>query len=279
MKKTKHVEQTLKEISSMLMKEEVDFSNTGLIHGKMGLVIFFFHYARFTKEIIFEDYALMLIEQIQKRIFQNHINNYSDGLAGIGTGIEYLSKNNFIEVNTNEVLEDFDKLIFSATIFGEHSDAGLFTGLSGIGRYLLFRIAGKDANDDHIGTLNNKMLLIHLTDIFERIYPFLTEPAAFEDVFIFLKEMNKTNIFPAKTKQLIKILSSNKQSSKKGNIMRAHRRNIELLFQDKLNEFLTGFQGNIKSDFEPGLYGGLAGIGLYLLSILDKRHETWIKLL
>ena len=272
------MEKTLKFICETLMQKGVTVNRPGLMHGKMGIAIFYFHYAHFTGDTLFEDYAMELIERLQEQIAQNHVFDYAEGLAGIGAGIEYLAQNKFVEVDTNEVLRDYDLLIFHDTVYGDHSDVTLLSGLSGTGRYLLFRITDIDCNNIHIPTLNNKMLLIHITDNFERKLPSL-KAYELEDVYNFLHTMNQANIYPAKTKRLLKFFSSDNSLPNKKTIIHQSQRKIEMLYGEKINGLLSGNPENILSKCGLGLYGGLAGLGLYLLSKLDKRHETWMKLL
>ena len=270
------MEQTLKYISETLKQKGVTVTRPGLMYGKMGIAIFFFHYAHFTGDTSFEDCAMELIESLQEQISQNHVYDYAEGLAGIGVGIEYLAQNKFVAVDTDEVLRDHDMLIFYTTVIGDHSDVTLLSGLSGTGRYLLFRTARPGFNNVHIPALNNKILLIHITDYFERRIPSL-KSNELEDVYNFLLEMNQANIYPVKTKRLLKILSSD--SSLTNTLIHQRQRKIEILLGDKISGLSSCDQEKILSELSPGLYGGLAGIGLYLLSKLDKRHETWMNLI
>ena len=271
-------EQTLKHIAETLMQENIDVSGSGLLYGKMGLVVFFFHYARYTGDNSFEDYAMVLMDSIREQIQQQHVINYADGLAGIGVAVEYLAQNNFVEVDTHEVLEDFDKKVTFESVYGDRIHADLFTGLSGLGRYFLFRVTGHCANDNHIGTLNNKMSLIHITDTFERMH-YTLKGTEIEDACRFLDAMDKTDIYPTKVKRMIQLFNNNTLSKNQYDRICQYQKNIEVLHCSKYNEFLTYIQGNNYLDIHPGLYGGLAGIGLYLLSKLDKQHETWMQLL
>ena len=264
----------LTHISNILMQKGVSAPDAGLLHGKMGLVIFLFHYAQYTGDKSFEDHAMDLLDHLHKQIIQQHVFDYADGLAGIGVGVEYLAQNNFIQVDTDAALEDFDKAIWNAVVFGERHDVSLFTGLLGLSRYCLYRVTGRHINNEHIGTLNNKMILVHLTDIFERSHPFLKE-SEIEDVLMFLLAMNQATIFPVKTKKLIELFSSSISQPNQEDIIGRYRRNIEVFYSTKYNELLS----KSEPDIAPGLYGGLAGIGLFLLSRLDKQHETWMKLL
>jgi len=61
MKQLIHISETLLLNGSLLY-------NPGLIHGKMGIVIFLFHYARYAGNELFEDYAMFLIEKAQKQL-------------------------------------------------------------------------------------------------------------------------------------------------------------------------------------------------------------------
>lgn len=62
----------------------------GLLHGKLGIAIFFFHYARFTGEELFDEYAWDLVVAMQEQLHANYRPDYEWGIAGIGVGIDYL---------------------------------------------------------------------------------------------------------------------------------------------------------------------------------------------
>ena len=272
--KSKIVEQ-LGQIVDLLILNGTLTNCPGLIHGKTGIAVFFFHYARYTSNKFFEDQAMILIESIQQQILQQHTVDYADGLAGIGAAIEYLEQNNFVEVDTNEALEDIDRAIFNAVIFGDHTDAGFFTGLSGLAYYLLFRVTGRFADDNYISTLDNKMLLIHITDTFERIFPLLKKTEC-EDVIRFLHALNQTCIYPSKARRLIQSFSSSLPPSKQED---SYRKSVEANCESKFHLLLSTFQDRTQAVGDLGLYGGLAGAGLFLLSQLDNTHDTWKKLL
>jgi len=299
------MEEDLKKISKTLMLHADNVDDLGLLYGKMGLIVFYFHYARYSGNQMYEDFAMELVDSLQEKLFRCRSIDYGYGLAGIGTVIEYLVQNGYIEADTNETLEDFDIKIANLTALSNRTDGSLFTGITGSGRYFLFRIAGVNAQDDHIPTLNCKMELIHITDILDRMYPALKNQNIY-DVLQFLFAMEQTNLYPVKTKRLIdqflserieedSVLNKVKDDSSEHNnvnittreiLMNKHINNIETIFQNKYKEYpsdnydgIVGHQRKDKCTLNPGLYGGLSGIGLYLMSKLDKRHETWMKLL
>jgi len=70
----------------------------GLVHGKIGIAIFFFHYVQYTDNMLFADYAMDLIGETMNQIHVNSPADYERGIAGIGVGIDYLIRNNFLNV-------------------------------------------------------------------------------------------------------------------------------------------------------------------------------------
>lgn len=161
-------------INSLLLNASF-IDNIGIMHGKMGITIFFFHLARQTKNQIYEDYAGELIDEIYEELTANTPVDFENGLAGIGWGIEYLVQNKFIEADTDEVLEEFDNRIFKEFIYSTPKEIGLLNGIIGIGAYFLKRIqpvchpsSNPKSNDEKIPTLTNKQTLIHIIDELER---------------------------------------------------------------------------------------------------------------
>ena len=65
----------LRQIAEMLLLNGTLVDCPSLIHGKMGIAIFFFHYAQYTGNALFVDYAFDLIIEMQSQI---HANSSSD---------------------------------------------------------------------------------------------------------------------------------------------------------------------------------------------------------
>lgn len=112
---------------------------TGLLSGKMGVVIFFFHYARYTGNILHEDFAEILLESVYKNIHTTMPVNFESGYCGIGWGIEYLIQQNFVEAESDGVLTDLDAKIMERDP-RRITDYSLATGLEGIICYVLSRL-------------------------------------------------------------------------------------------------------------------------------------------
>ena len=130
----------LRQISDMLVLNGTLTDCPGLIHGKMGITVFFCHYARYTNNTFYMEYVVDLIETIQSQIHINSPADYEQGIAGIGVGIDYLIRNNLLEAD-NDMFDDFDQRMFRAVMYDPYQDFSLYYGLTGYGRYWMNRLA------------------------------------------------------------------------------------------------------------------------------------------
>lgn len=112
----------------------------GLFHGKMGVALFFSHYARYTGLPAYDDWAGILVDQIYKEIHHDILFNFNDGLLGIGWGIADLLENRFMEGEPGSVLDSIDNKVMALDI-RRVSDWSEFDGLGGILHYVLKRIS------------------------------------------------------------------------------------------------------------------------------------------
>ena len=69
-------DESLLRIARFLMLHGSFTNNLGLINGKMGIIIFFFHLSRYTRKKIFEDFAGEMIDEIYKEIHANMVPTY-----------------------------------------------------------------------------------------------------------------------------------------------------------------------------------------------------------
>lgn len=113
----------------------------GLLHGKMGIALFFFEYGKYTGCDVYTDIGEELLDDIWKQIHTELSFHFDSGLSGIGWGIEYLLQNRFIEGNSNEVCEEIDRIVMQ-TDLRRLDDPNLDTGLEGIYYYVSARMQG-----------------------------------------------------------------------------------------------------------------------------------------
>ncbi len=129
---------SLQEIADWLLLQGTLNECPGLIYGKTGIALFFFHYARYTSDKLFEEYAWDLLEQSQLQIHANFRPDYEKGIAGIGVGIDYLIRHDFLDV-TPELFDDLDERMYRAVMYEPCINYGLFDGWIGFGRYWIMR--------------------------------------------------------------------------------------------------------------------------------------------
>ena len=144
-------EELLQRIARYLMLHASFYDNIGLLNGKTGIAIFFYHYAKHSGKSFYADFARELIAEIYKEIQVNTPLNFADGLCGIAWGLGYLIKNGFVKANPDEVLEDLDKRIMEWDV-RRISDISLETGLQGIACYATSRMENREKEHTIIRT-------------------------------------------------------------------------------------------------------------------------------
>lgn len=120
----------------------------GVFNGRMGLAIFCYLYSRKTDNVFYEQYADVLIDSIIRDLPNTREVNFLDGLAGIGWGFEYLTQNQFLNCDTNEVLEEFDQKIMQWNIQW-CLDNSLGTGVLGVYAYVSARLMSQKNKDSN----------------------------------------------------------------------------------------------------------------------------------
>lgn len=162
---TTSIEPLLRQIANMLIVNGTLLENSGLWYGKMGVAIFFCHYAQCTENELYMDYAVEIINVIRAEIHQDSITDYDRGLAGIGAGVEYLSHTGFLTIDTDKVLRDIDKRIQKEIIYTPQENNSIANGLCGLGQYLLYRC--KTFGTNEMSFLINQEFIMHIMDLLE----------------------------------------------------------------------------------------------------------------
>lgn len=89
----------------------------GLAQGKMGITIYFYYLSRLNDNGYYKSMGDRLLEETIDSLSQKSCITLENGLAGIGLGLRHLIREEFIEGNLNEVLEDIDNIIFNKLVF------------------------------------------------------------------------------------------------------------------------------------------------------------------
>lgn len=144
---TQKKEELLLRIARHLIIHASFMKEAGLYHGKMGVVLFFAHYGRYTGDSLYEDFASELLTDLLKMLHREMPVNLESGLCGIGWGIEYLLQHGFMEGDSDEILADMDAKIMERNLT-RITDMSLPTGLEGVGCYIHTRIHSSARNQD-----------------------------------------------------------------------------------------------------------------------------------
>ena len=272
--------QGLQQIIDMLLLNGTLTTCPGLVHGKIGISIFFFHYAQYTGNMLFANYAIDLIGEIQKQIHANSPADYEKGISGIGVGIDYLIRNKFLSAE-DDILEDFDQRMVRAVMYDPWQDFSLYDGLTGYGKYWMMRLSYPRAS------VQARKYLLHIVGLIEEkiadmsadeqtdVYCFLHDLCQIQDFEICTDLLGKTEIPPADFLRLA--------DSTIGNIIRIVQRNR--YFNESLQEDVDIALKQIpdlnmeKPHADMGLLSGFAGEGMLRLSAIFPTITSWMLLL
>ena len=135
----KSIVDELNQINDILKKVKDDNDKPGLMGGNAGVALFYFYYAKFINKQKPYDKGLEILSSIFESIEKGFsFHTHASGIAGIGSVIEILVKQDFIEADTDEMLGELDS----------YEDFGFLEGIAGIGLSLISAISDTDPSWD-----------------------------------------------------------------------------------------------------------------------------------
>ena len=205
-------------INHLLIQDIRTTKNIGLLNGKMGICIYFFHLARETGNIEHQEFAEKLIDEVYEEVGKNQtLPDFENGLAGIAWGIEHLVQHGFVEADTNIILSEVDDKIYRHIATADGLPAGLLKGALGYILYILARIQNVDIQSGSADTFIFRRLLV---DLINRISKTIEEqkfraqePLLFDlswDLpfcLILLTKVRTKNFYNSKIDQILNYLS------------------------------------------------------------------------
>lgn len=127
-------------ITNLIISKSSAIFDLGLLSGRTGVIIFLYHYSQYLQDKLYADFAGLLLDDLFEDIHNRMDISFDKGLSGICWGIEYILKNNFVEGDPYDILEDVDKQIMSWDI-KRIEDESLESGLEGIFHYILYHLS------------------------------------------------------------------------------------------------------------------------------------------
>ena len=107
-------EAILTEISKNIHFQYKNKSNIGLLSGISGCAIFQFYYSKYTNVDTYSEMGIEIITHCIDEINKGYsIPTYADGIAGTGWAIQHLNNNGFIDINCDELLQQFDEYLYN----------------------------------------------------------------------------------------------------------------------------------------------------------------------
>ena len=135
---------------------EINFPNIneiGLLNGKMGLVLFFYHYGKYSNDKRYINIADELLDSVlDSAVIEELDLSFDKGVAGVIWGIRYLINFKFIDCVDNEIFPEIEDLLFKKNII----DCSSKTSISTLGMYLYSVIK----KSDNIDRYHNPIMLI-----------------------------------------------------------------------------------------------------------------------
>lgn len=194
----------LTRIGRYLMLHGSYTNNLGLLHGKMGIALFFFRYAKYMTKRLYEKFAGELLDEIYHEIDTHTTVDFKDGLCGIAYGIEYLIQNGFVEGEADEILEELDKRILEHDV-RRITDNSLETGLKGFANYVISRSANMK---------NELISKDYINDLIESLYKNSGGDKETKELILQLKTMADGLCLPLDGKLLTEMINKTVYSQK-----------------------------------------------------------------
>lgn len=162
------IKNLLQHISNFLLLNAGFIENPGLLHGKMGIAIFFYNYSRYSQNKIYENYAGELIDEIYEGIDASIPVNFENGQTGIGWAVEYLVKNGFVQADTDEVLSEIDNYV-SRSMMSHVITSENCNDLAGYGFYYPSRLGLRYIDDENSVVKEILQCITFFTDYIEKV--------------------------------------------------------------------------------------------------------------
>ncbi len=177
----------------------------GLLSGKMGVCLFLFHYSRYRDNEVVREYAIELLGKVLEEVNTDTLADYHRGIAGIGYGLEYLSRNDFLDIGKSPLLMDIDRKI--TMLVPCERRLGLPVGLGGFGKYLACRLRSRSGlSAAYCDTLLDSLHLI--LDVLYGNRERMT-PEDIPGVLSFLREIKLSGVAEERVVELIGWIRAN----------------------------------------------------------------------
>lgn len=203
-------------IGALIQFEDSRCDNYSLYNGKTGLSITYYLLSTAFNDSYFATKGTRLINEVAENLHSILDVSFENGLTGIGWAIEWIGQNKFIEMNTEEILEDMDDELYKNVIYNQSSQLSHANGYIGQAQYFYKRLIAKNPNVKRYRKLCNQECLLILVDQIsrqllleiqdwnnEKISYKMQQTNVFSDTLTFLSKINNQNFNTNTSKKLI----------------------------------------------------------------------------
>jgi len=143
------LELQLKEIQTTLVNHYNDNPHLGVLAGISGISLFHFYYSKYLgNDTYFDDGAEILNESINRINEGYTLLTYCSGIAGAGWVFDHLIEEEFVEIDTDDLLPDLDVPFYNTMINHiKKGDYDFLHGAIGYGFYFLKRFKNTKSKD------------------------------------------------------------------------------------------------------------------------------------
>jgi hypothetical protein len=159
------MQQLINNLINHFEKQDIDkISSYGLWNGKAGMAIVYCLLMRHTGGEHFSDKASILLDEVSDGIASIGALSFSDGVTGIGWAFEWLKENEFLDINTDEALEEIDDTLYRSIVFSPDENISLQNGTLGKATYITKRYQSINENTSRYRNICLQECLVLLTN-------------------------------------------------------------------------------------------------------------------
>ncbi|MBV8254757.1 MAG: hypothetical protein JO154_19305 [Chitinophaga sp.] len=151
-------------ILELLEREVKPIADYGLYKGNMGMVLVYHLVQKCYPSTHIEKNAEILLDSVAEQLTEIRGINYASGRAGIGWAIEWMAQHQLLEVNTDDLLQGIDDVIYREVIYAEDKSFTLANGSLGKLVFFLKRYKSVNFQTHRLRNICHQECLVFLTD-------------------------------------------------------------------------------------------------------------------
>ncbi|KAA2218523.1 lanthionine synthetase C family protein [Maribacter flavus] len=284
MEDEKYLQKHLSEISLIIEREYKSMQDVGILGGISGCALFQFYYAKFLDSDYHSNLGIDIVAYCIDKINDGYsFPSYCSGIAGLGWAIQHLQNEGFVELDSDDLLSQFDGFLFERMKFDlmQH-DLDFLHGAIGYGYFFLKRFLSTKSDNlkvryqDYLKELVNELNVQAISESNKLKWEYILDKKTKEKGYNFSLAHGMSSIINFLSR-LVQFENFNEISKELiyGSV------NYILEFENTNNSFYFPYVVENKKPIETNgrvawCYGDL-GVGLSLLKASKALNNSFIK--